>query len=99
MTWFDANWLDASCFIAGVLNVFFQRFRLPGRWHGKKVLFAFFNGLGVPPLVVLTMAVFSSGLLSFLANSSRVSLPIAGVSGLMALLDLQGPFVPARKTR
>jgi hypothetical protein len=101
MSWYDANWLDASCVVVGVINVFFQRFRLRfvrSRWTGKQYLFAFFNGLGVPPLVVLTAATFSSGLLYFLTNSSRVTLPIAGVSGLLALLDLQGQIVPARRT-
>jgi hypothetical protein len=99
MSWFDANWLDASCFVAGFLNVPFQRFRRTGRWTGKKFFWAFVNGLGIPPLLLLTFATISSGLLIFLASGSRITLGIAGVSGLLALLDMQGPFIPATRRR
>ncbi len=81
------------------MNVGFQQFRRRGGWTGKKFFWAFVNGLGVPPLAVLTLATLASSLLYFLASGSRITLGIAGVSGLLALLDMQGPFIPIRRAR
>lgn len=94
---YDANWLDTCSFVAGVGNVFFQKLRLSLSWNGERFFFAFMNGLAVPPLVLLTLATFASGLLFYLAKASRVTLCIAGIAGLLALLDLQGPVFPRRR--
>jgi hypothetical protein len=102
MDWLDANWLDASCFAAGFLNVGFQRFRsrsASSSWTGKKIFWSFVNGLGVPPLVILIFATLASGLLAFLASGSRITLAIAGLAGLLALLDMQGPLFQVRRAR
>jgi len=96
---YDANWLDTCSFAAGIANVVFQGLRRAVRWHGQRALFAFMNGLAVPPMVLLVLATFASGLLAYLTTASRPTLCVAGIAGLLALLDLQGPWFPTHRRR
>lgn len=90
---FDGNLVDFFAFVTGGIMVVVRRRQghLPGKWMTKKVGFEFINGLALAPLIVLLLSVFSTKLLHMLLEASKLSLAIAAVCAIIAVVEEPEP--------
>jgi len=85
----DANWIDAGAILGALI---FAAYRWKKADPSRRFLhtrtgYDFANGAALFPLFVLALSVFSSWLVKELMSASRVTLSVAGVVALLALLE------------
>lgn len=89
----DGNWIDIGSLFSGVLYVIFQMKRpaclKSGPILSKQTALDFVNGTALFPLMILSLSVLSSDLVQSLLEASRLSLSIAGIFSVMAILEAQ----------
>jgi hypothetical protein len=97
----DGGWVDEFSYVMAVAwswgryakRVLLQRRRSARRVHPMRAFFCkitatdFFGGLGLFPLCVLAVSVFSSSLLQALLSGNRLLLSAAGVIALYTMLE------------
>jgi hypothetical protein len=85
----DGNWVDIGSFITGFVYIIWLRCRgsrtVP--FLSKNTAFDFANGLSVFPLILLTLSPIASVLMKGLVDASKISLGVAGVFSLFAILE------------
>ena len=97
----DASWVDDFFYLMAVAWAWgrcVKRLRMPvrrsaRRVHPMRAFFCkmtaadFFGGLGLFPLCVLAVSVFSSSLVQALLSGNRLLLSAAGIIALYAMLE------------
>jgi hypothetical protein len=88
--YFDANWVDVGAYLGGVAYAIRKYLTVQPR--RPKFLCAqagldFADGTALFPLGVLALAAFSTWLVTQLLSASRITLSVAGVFALLALLE------------
>jgi hypothetical protein len=85
----DGNWVDIGSFITGFIYIIWLRCSgsrtVP--FLSKNTAFDFANGLSVFPLILLTLSPIASVLMKGLVDASKISLGVAGMFSLFAILE------------
>jgi hypothetical protein len=85
-----ARLVDTSCMAAGALNLVFQKIRRStplSEW--RQSIPDLFNGAALPPFLMLILgAAWWTWMLSLVVEISRVTLFLAGLVALFALLGM-----------
>ena len=85
---FDGNWIDISSILVASAYAAYKKRKLTiTKWTDRRLAFHLANGLGLFPVMILALGVFSKGLLNELVEANRATLFIAGAFALMAMLD------------
>ena len=85
----DGNWLDVCSFLAGIVHIAYRRY---GNVNNRNLIstttaIQYATGVAIFPQLLLTFCVFSSQLERSLLAASKISLSVAGVFALVALLE------------
>ena len=85
----DGNWVDVCSFLAGIAHIAYRRC---GNLHNKNLIstttaIQYATGVAIFPQLLLTFCVLSSQLERSLLAASKISLSVAGVFALVALLE------------
>ncbi|MFZ6773068.1 hypothetical protein ACO0LB_10180 [Undibacterium sp. SXout7W] len=87
----DGNWIDVSSAITGILYIVAQRVRRDDenkcRVLSKQTGLDFANGVALFPLLILACSALSSDLVKSLVEASKMSLSVAGMFSLLAILE------------
>ena len=84
----DGTWFDMASFLVAIAYALYRKLRFDDhRWVCKETGIDVANGVGLFPLFMLAMAIFSSGALHNLLVSNKLILSVAGVVALLAILD------------
>lgn len=85
----DGSWVDIGSIITGILYIIWLRFRRSRRvpFLSKNTAFDFANGISVFPLILLTLSPIASVLMEGLIDASKISLGVAGIFSLFAILE------------
>lgn len=90
----DGNWIDILSIISGVIYVYYKRQCQSGLTKAKKYKLIsrktgidFGNGVALFPLLVLPLASISSEILTSLSGASKITIAMAGVFGVLAILE------------
>lgn len=85
----DGNWVDIGSAITGFVYIVTCQIRRKGRVGliSKQTGLDFANGAALFPLMIMSCSVLSSKLVSGLVEASKMSLSVAGVFALLAILE------------
>lgn len=84
----DGAWFDMVSFIVALLYALYRKLRFNNhRWVCKETGIDLANGVGLFPLFMLAMAIFSSSALHEVLISNKLILSVAGAVALLAILD------------
>lgn len=85
----DVNWVDAGAIVGACIYAPFKwkTAAPPRRFIHAATGYDFANGAALFPLFIRALSVFSSWLIRELTSASRVTLSVAGVVALLALLE------------
>lgn len=87
VVYYDGNWVDVVSFIVGIIYASIKRHQANIPWCSKSIGLHLANGIGLFPMVLLILGVFSKLAVVQLLESSRLTLAVAGVFALLAMLD------------
>lgn len=85
----DGNWVDIGSMLLAALYtaLLWWRNRGSASFIQRETARNFVNGLALLPLLMLPASVLSSKMLTALVQSSRITLAVAGVVALIAVLE------------
>lgn len=85
----DGNWVDIGSAATGFIYIVICKFRRQGRVSliSKQTGLDFANGAALFPLLIMSCSVLSSKLVGGLVEASKMSLSVAGVFALLAILE------------
>lgn len=90
----DGNWIDILSIVSGIIYVYYKRTCQEGLAKSKKYKLVsrktgidFGNGVALFPLLVLPLASISSEILISLSGASKITIAMAGVFGILAILE------------
>lgn len=91
--WYDGNWIDIGSIVAGIGYALIQRLRgiLVCPILSAKVGMCVATGASLFPLTLLGVSVISSSLVVELRSASRLTLSIAGIVAVLAILEQGEP--------
>ncbi len=90
----DGNWIDIMSILSGILYILYKRNHQNGlsgkkkyKLISRKTGIDFSNGVALFPLLVLPLASISSEVMTSLSGASKVTIAMAGVFGVLAILE------------
>ncbi|SCB10163.1 hypothetical protein [Cupriavidus alkaliphilus] len=95
----DGNWVDIGSLISGFVYLFYRKLRRwdHQRFFSKTTGMDFANGAALFPLSILALSVLSSKLIQGIVEASKMSLSVAGIFALLAILDESDDAQSARQ--
>jgi hypothetical protein len=86
---FDGNWVDIGSLVTGAAFAVYRRIRNrpPSRIVSKQTGINFANGAAMFPLMIMAVSVTSSAFIKGLVEASKMSLSVAGLFALLAILE------------
>lgn len=86
-SWIDASWVDLGSFVTAIIFLAVQHFRGKINLADRDgVLAGLANGFSLFPLIIMFGAFFASKLAHELTSASRVTMVIASVSAIYAIV-------------